>query len=156
MVDDSIKVYLKNEILESQEAINFVKSPEAGAIIFFGGTTRNNFESKIVTKLSYEAHHKLALKTIIKIAQTAKKNFADESVDKKIHKIFISHRLGVVPVSEESIIIALSSTHREEGWQAAMFILEEIKKKAEIWKNEIYEDGSSSWKENENSNVLIR
>ncbi len=57
-------------------------------------------------------------------------------------------------MKEESVLVTLSSTHRQEGWEAAIWILEKVKEKAEIWKKENYTDGSSSWKENDTSNIL--
>lgn len=151
-----IKVFLTWEALDPLEGMEFVKCEEAGAVILFGGTTRNSFQRKGVLNLSYEAHEKLAVRTLTKIAEEALEKFTDQTNDTGIHKIYLCHRLGEVPVKEESVLVVLSSTHRDEGWQAAIWILEKVKEKAEIWKKEHYTDGSSSWKENENSNVLDR
>jgi len=152
--DNSLNVFLTYNDLNPIEGIEFVKCEEAGAVILFGGITRNNFENKEVENLSYEAHVKLATMTLLNIAKEARSKFTNVSEDSKIHKIYLCHRLGNVPVKEESILVTLSSTHRQEGWDAAMWILERVKEKAEIWKKELYNDGSSSWKENETSNVL--
>eukprot|EP00793_Prasinoderma_coloniale_P001018 PRCOL_00006009-RA len=56
-------------------------------------------------------------------------------------------KLGVVPVSEASVIIALSSAHRKEGIEALHWAIDELKARVPIWKKECYEDGSV-WKEN--------
>jgi molybdopterin synthase catalytic subunit len=50
----------------------------------------------------------------------------------------IIHRLGIVPVGQTSIIIAVSSPHRREAFEACEWILEEVKLKAQIWKREWY------------------
>jgi molybdopterin synthase catalytic subunit len=69
-------------------------------------------------------------------------------------KLAIHHRLGECPVGEASIVIAVSSPHRREAFEACEFILEEVKKKSQIWKREWYAEESgqsqtdSSWKEN--------
>lgn len=63
----------------------------------------------------------------------------------------VHHRLGTVPVGEPSIVIAVSSPHRRESFIACEFILEEVKRKAQIWKREFYEgekDEDAEWKEN--------
>lgn len=150
----NVKVFLTTAPLNPLEGLEFVKCEEAGAVIYFGGTTRNSFEDKGVEKLSYEAHEKLAVRTLTRIAEEALSKFSDNSKDTGIHKIYICHRLGDVPVKEESVLVTLSSTHRQEGWEAAIWILEKVKEKAEIWKKENYTDGSSSWKENDTSNIL--
>ena len=46
------------------------------------------------------------------------------------------HRLGVVPIGEESILIAVSSPHRQAAWKAGEEALEECKAKVEVWKRE--------------------
>lgn len=46
------------------------------------------------------------------------------------------HRLGVVPIGEESILITVSSPHRQATWKAGEEALEECKEKVEVWKKE--------------------
>jgi molybdopterin synthase catalytic subunit len=56
-----------------------------------------------------------------------------------------------VPVLKYQIVIAVSSPHRKEAFRACEFILEEVKKKAQIWKREFYEgedESTATWKEN--------
>lgn len=68
-----------------------------------------------------------------------------------VKHIAIYHRLGVVPVKECSVIIAISSPHRQSSLEAVAFAIEELKKSVPIWKKEIYggeNEGSSIWKEN--------
>jgi molybdopterin synthase catalytic subunit len=63
----------------------------------------------------------------------------------------IYHRLGTVPVGDPSIVIAVSSPHRQEAFIACENILEEVKLKAQIWKREYYEGGreeDAEWKAN--------
>lgn len=63
----------------------------------------------------------------------------------------VYHRLGTVPVGQPSIVIAVSSPHRKEAFQACEFILERIKEDAQIWKREFYEgeeEEHAQWKAN--------
>lgn len=63
----------------------------------------------------------------------------------------IHHRLGTVPIGEPSIVIAVSSPHRKEAFAVCEEILEEVKKKAQIWKREYYEgegESEAEWKVN--------
>ena len=71
-----------------------------------------------------------------------------------ISRAAIHHRLGLVPVGEPSIIIAVSSPHRREAFVACERILEEVKKKAQIWKREFYE-GESDEKAERKENSWI-
>jgi molybdopterin synthase catalytic subunit len=64
-----------------------------------------------------------------------------------LNAVAIVHRLGDVPVGEESILIAVSSPHRQAAWKGGEEMLEEVKAKVEIWKYEQFEDGGV-WRAN--------
>lgn len=149
--NEHIKVELTYKALDPIAHLDYVKTRDSGAVIYFAGITREDTvaDSK-VTYLEYEAHEKMAVKTLVRLAEEAKKQFTNGD-SKYINKISVSHRLGKVPVLEDSIIISVSAGHRQEGWKCIEWLLEEIKKTAEIWKNEFYNDQKSQWKENENA-----
>lgn len=65
-----------------------------------------------------------------------------------IVNIAIYHRLGLVPVREASVVIAISSPHRISSIDAVAAAIEELKKRVPIWKKELYEGDESAWKEN--------
>jgi molybdopterin synthase catalytic subunit len=71
--------------------------------------------------------------------------------------IAMIHRLGVVPVGEESILIAVSSPHRQAAWRAGEEALEECKEKVEVWKKEEFggEEGGI-WRANRDGAVGVR
>ena len=63
--------------------------------------------------------------------------------------ISIVHRLGVVPIGEESIHIALSSPHRQAAWKGGEEALELCKEKVEVWKLEEFGgDEGGIWRAN--------
>ena len=57
----------------------------------------------------------------------------------------IVHRIGRVAVGEASLVIIASSPHRQEAYEASRFLIEQVKKRAPIWKQEHYENGDSAW-----------
>ena len=61
--------------------------------------------------------------------------------------VAITHRLGRVDIGEESVLIAISSGHRQAAWRAGEECLELVKAKVEIWKEEWFEDGGV-WRAN--------
>src|SRR5258708_1585306 len=69
------------------------------------------------------------------------------SVSPLLHCV-VHHRLGIVPVGEASIIIAVSSLHRKEAFVACEYLLEQVKLNVPIWKKEVYESDESQWKAN--------
>ncbi|HEX7232028.1 MAG TPA: molybdenum cofactor biosynthesis protein MoaE [Candidatus Binatia bacterium] len=117
-----------------QELVDYVTDPEAGAIVPFIGTTRNNNEGRTVIALDYEGYREMAEKQLARIGEEAKKQWP-------ICKMAIVHRLGPVKIGEASVIIVVSSAHRDAAFAASRFAIEEIKKTVPIWKKEVFEGG---------------
>lgn len=67
--------------------------------------------------------------------------------------IAMVHRLGTVPIGEESILIAVSSAHRQAAWRAGEEALEECKKTVEVWKREEFEGEEGVWRANRDGAV---
>lgn len=70
--------------------------------------------------------------------------------------IALVHRLGTVPVGEDSILIAVSSAHRQAAWRGGEEALEECKAKVEVWKLEEFEDGGGVWRANRDGALGVR
>ncbi|KAK7059004.1 hypothetical protein VNI00_001628 [Paramarasmius palmivorus] len=135
--------------LDVNEIIKSVGSDSHGANVYFIGTTRDNFEGKNVTRLEYQAYSKLAIKTMTEIVRTAQASGPQDSDGSPSLKCAVHHRIGVVPVGEPSIVIAVSAPHRKEAFVACEYILEEVKRKAQIWKREHYDgEDEAEWKAN--------
>lgn len=133
-----------------EECSKFVTHPSCGAISSFVGITRDNFESKKVLKLSYEAYVPMAEKVLRELCDEATKEKF-----KGVKRIAIVHLLGDCPIGHASVIICVSSPHRRLAIDCCHFLIDELKAKAPIWKFEVYDDNSSSkdgpdgvWKEN--------
>ncbi len=123
-----------NDPIDLAELVRYVGDPEAGAIVPFIGTTRNNNEGRKVIALDYEAYPEMAEKELARIGADAAKRWP-------ICRMAIVHRLGPVRIGEASVIIAVSSAHRDAAFAASRFAIEEIKKTVPIWKKEVYEGG---------------
>jgi len=114
-----------------------------GATSLFVGTTRDNFQGKKVVRLEYEAYEGMARKELAKLCQEVRSKWPG------IHKIAIHHRLGVVEVTQASVVIAVSSPHRRDSLEAVQFAIDKLKQTVPIWKKEIYAEGEDAWKENQ-------
>lgn len=110
----------------------------AGACVTFEGWVRNHHLGKAVDSLEYEAFDELALSEGQKIIEEAKARFP-------IHKAFCVHRTGHLRIGEIAIWIGVSSSHREEAYQANRFLIDEFKRRLPIWKKEHYISGKSEW-----------
>jgi molybdopterin synthase catalytic subunit len=91
--------------------------------------------------LEYEAYEPMAIKEMQTVCDKVRLQW-------DVEKIAIYHRLGEVPVMKACIVIAISSTHRQESLQAVQFTINAIKSSVPIWKKETYKNDEPQWKEN--------
>ena len=111
-----------------------VGDPAAGAIATFLGTTRASNRGRNVRRLEYEAYAEMAVSEFAKIAAEAARRW-------EITRVAIVHRVGVVPLGEASVGIAVSAPHRRESIEACHFCIDSLKLVAPIWKKEHFEGG---------------
>ncbi len=113
--------------------------PTHGAQVIFTGAVRNHNEGKPVVAVSYDAFAPLVLKVFRQISEEAQMQWgADLGIQ-------LWHRTGRLEIGELSVVIVVSSRHREQAYQASRFLIEQLKKKAPIWKKEHYADQESEW-----------
>ncbi|MFZ4715000.1 MAG: molybdenum cofactor biosynthesis protein MoaE [Bacteriovoracaceae bacterium] len=129
---------ISTKLLSLDEAQSFIKTPDAGAQIFFSGTVRNTNLGKKVLSLEYSAYDEMAEKVLGQMAITAKEKF-------EVEKIYIVHRLGHLQLEDISILIAVSAKHRVEAYQASRFLIEEVKHHLPVWKKEHYQGEKAEW-----------
>jgi molybdopterin synthase catalytic subunit len=68
-----------------------------------------------------------------------------------VSRLHIAHRLGSVGVTEASILVCAVAPHRRAAFEAAEWMLEEVKREAQIWKKECYANADADapeWKAN--------
>lgn len=128
--------------LSADEVSELVVSPSCGAVSLFLGTTRNHFEGKKVVSLEYEAYIPMAEMEIKKILSDIRQKWPT------VKHIAVHHRLGLVPVIEASVAIAISSPHRNDSLDAVKYCINALKATVPIWKKEMYEEDGYTWKEN--------
>lgn len=122
--------------LSIDEAYAAVKRPDCGAVALFVGTVRDHHDGKAVVSLSYSAFKEMAEKEFAKIGEEALARW-------KIGGIYIAHRTGKLAIGDASVIIAVSSAHRAEAFEACRYAIETLKKIAPIWKEEFYDQGKA-------------
>ena len=112
-----------------------------GAQCMFLGKVRADEKVKSrVQSIHYSAYTEMAEKEIEKIKENAVNEYGPLNIN-------ILHSLGEVKCGEISVLVLISSAHREECFGSLKFIVNEIKTKVPIWKKEIYDDGSYRWVE---------
>jgi MoaE-MoaD fusion protein len=100
-----------------------VRDPRAGALVTFQGVTRD------VPRLEYEAYAEMAVEALRAVAEAAVARHG-------LCAAAVEHRVGDVPLSEPSVIVAVSAPHRGEAFAGGREIIDELKARAPIWKKE--------------------
>lgn len=131
-------VEITHSTIDVQSILGSVTNPESGAIDVFIGTTRNNAGGRGVLSLMYEAYEPMALKIMAQLEDEARSRWP-------LHRVAIVHRLGRVDPAESSVVIAVSSAHRKEAFEACRFLIDRLKQDVPIWKKEQFVDGSEEW-----------
>jgi molybdopterin synthase catalytic subunit len=115
-----------------------MSNDKAGALVTFDGRVRNHNEGHCVVRLEYEAYEELALSEGNKIVEEALKKF-------DVYQINCVHRTGMLEIGDVAVWVGVLSAHRDAAFQACRYVIDEIKLRVPIWKNEHYLDGSSGW-----------
>src|SRR4051812_36836699 len=110
-----------------------VRDPRAGAVVTFQGVTRE------VDLLEDDAYGEMAEERIAAIV-------AGAGAAHGLCAAAAEHRVGEVPLSEPSVVVAVSAPHRGEAFAGAREIIDRVKAEAPIWKKEV-EGGEGRWVE---------
>jgi len=100
---------------------------DAGAIVDFFGVVRKLEDGREIEGIEYQAHREMAEHQLRQIADQATEMF-------RLQLAIIHHRIGFVAVGEPSLFLLVASPHRGEAFRASQWIVDELKKKAPIWK----------------------
>src|SRR5712692_8105243 len=111
---------------------------DAGGIVLFVGTIRNQTNGKRVKGLEYEVYRRMAERQIVKLEGEVRKRWPVKSIR-------LVHREGKLKVGEVSVVVAVSGVHREEAFEAARYAVDRVKESFPIWKREKLERGRYAW-----------
>lgn len=140
--ESSTSITLTTKPFDVNAALSSVRSSDCGAISVFLGSTRADIvDGKEVVALKYEAYEEMALKITRTLCDEVRRIYP-------VKHLFVAHRIGVVKVKEDSILIISVGGHRRESMKATEWLIDEIKAKVPVWKKEIFIDGDEEWKEN--------
>lgn len=121
-------VAVTHEALSLDALAARVRDPRAGAVVTFQGVTRE------VARLDYEAYAEMALEKLRAIGE-------QEAARHGLCAVALEHRVGTVPLSEPSVVVAASAPHRGEAFAGARAVIDRVKAEAPIWKVELTPEG---------------
>ena len=106
----------------------------AGAITTFIGTVRELTKGKRTLFLIYEAYEAMAVKKLEQIGAEIEERWQGT-------KVAITHRVGRLEITDVAVVIAVSTPHRADSYEANRYAIERIKEIVPIWKKEHWENG---------------
>jgi molybdopterin synthase catalytic subunit len=126
--------------IEADHVLGRVGDDSDGAVVVFLGVVRDHNEGAAVTGVSYDAYEEMAGRVLSEIGREAAQRLGTD-------RLAVVHRIGDLAVGDVSVAIAASSPHRAEAFDAARYVIEEIKKRLPVWKKEHYVTAESRWLE---------
>jgi len=127
-------IHITPQPIVVQQVIDLVKTDDSGSINVFIGTVRDNTQNRQVKKLVFEAYEPMAMKEMGKIVVKTKERWP-------INAMAIYHRVGELTIGDVPVVIAVSTPHRKQGFEACQFAIDTLKETVPIWKKEIFADG---------------
>jgi molybdopterin synthase catalytic subunit len=109
-------VEIRTEDFSPDEVLKEIKSPNTGAVVYFIGVVKNGIE-----ELKVECQPEKTQQELEKLERQAQERFG-------VEKVVIIQRYGHLKVKDNICLVAATSQHRQEAFQAVEFLIDEIKK----------------------------
>jgi len=124
--------------IDANALVAEVQRTSNGATVLFLGTVREVNDNRAVTGLEYSAYAAMAEGEMARIAAEASARWSTDDV-------VVEHRLGVLGLGDASVAIVVAHPHRGAAFEAARYVIEELKRRVPVWKLEHYADGTREW-----------
>lgn len=125
---------LQKEEIDIAELINSSRTKKDGAQLVFIGCVRDDG----MDALEIEAFVPVAEKDLADISKEAIEKLSLNSVD-------IVHRYGRLSIGETIVVIIVGAGHRPEAYEGSRYIIERLKERVPIWKQEIVDGKQGKW-----------
>ncbi len=112
-------------------------NPGVGAVCSFVGTVRDRTAglSGSISSMELEHYPGMTEKAVEAMIDEAHQRF-------DILAVRVIHRIGLLQPLEQIVLVAVTSAHRSEGFQACEFLMDYLKTQAPFWKKEQTPEGA--------------
>jgi molybdopterin synthase catalytic subunit len=129
-----------SEPIDVESLRQIVRRGDGGVVTFLGAVREDADDGRAVSSLWYEAHEPMAVREFEAIANEARRRFGDV-------RMAIVHRIGRVGAGDVSVAVLAAATHRGAAFEACRYAIDELKRRAPIWKKEQYANGAAEWRD---------
>jgi molybdopterin synthase catalytic subunit len=133
-----VRAWITRDVIEPARVLELVGGPGNGATVLFLGHVRDRNDGRPVAGMLYDAYVEMAERVLDDIAAGAARRLGTDDVA-------VVHRIGELTVGEVSVAIAVSSPHRVEAFAICREVIEAIKERVPVWKEERYVEGPPAW-----------
>ena len=117
---------LSGRPLDPGAAQRRVEHPSCGAVVVFIGNARDRNRARDVVRLAYEAFPAMAESEMTHVFEECRARIAGGDPRHAL-RMLVQHRTGAVEVGEPAVVVAVASPHRDAAFQAARFLIDELK-----------------------------
>lgn len=100
-----------------------------GAVASFVGTVRERSEGTSVSRMELEHYPGMTERAIEAMIDEALRRF-------ELRAVRVVHRVGVLEVGAQIVLVAVSAAHRDQAFSACEFLMDYLKTQAPFWKKE--------------------
>jgi len=115
--------------------VSEVKTDSSGCVVTYVGLIREYSRGKLVLSVEYEDAQGTAEERLHEIASEIRRKWP-------LNNIAICHRIGKLKVGDINLVVAIAAAHRQEGFAACQYAIDQFKQKLPTHKKESYHDGS--------------
>jgi len=123
--------------LSVDEVVAAVADPSAGGTTVFIGTVRSSDGGRDVSSLRYEAHPDAITELGVVAAEIAEKH--------DVVAVAAVHRTGLLAIGDLAVVVAVAAGHRGVAFAAGKELIDEVKARVPIWKQQSFTDGAVAW-----------
>jgi len=135
-----VRAALADQPILLAEHEELVRHRAAGAVVAFAGMIRDHDSGRQVVKLEYSAHPSAAGVIAEVVGEVAAQSHG-------VRAVAVTHRIGVLQIGEAALVVAVAADHRQAAFDTCAQLVDAIKARLPVWKQQFFADGTNEWVE---------
>ena len=128
-------IRITDKPISPEQVVDSARTNGSGCVVTYVGLIRDRSRDKPVLSVEYRDADGRAEDRLREIADDIKRRWP-------VNNVSICHRVGRLEVGDINLVVAIAAAHREEGFAASQYAIDQFKKKLPTSKKETYLDGS--------------
>jgi molybdopterin synthase catalytic subunit len=130
-------VELRETPLDVAEVVDALGDATSGGLTLFVGRVRDHDGGRTVDGIDYSAHP-TALERLREVCERV-------AAEYDVHGLAAVHRTGPLAIGDIAVIVATTSSHRDQAFRASRALIDTLKAEVPIWKHQRFADGTDEW-----------